>query len=303
MDRRNTPRTHYIHRLHYSTQERIVGAFLLIAIGVLVWLLFTAGSSKMSFEEYFTLYGELETSQAVNTNTEIIVSGLTAGNVEDVRINEQNKIVVTLRMLERYHSLIRTDSVAHIESLNLGVINKSVIEFSVGNPELSPILDGSKIKIASSLNIKQLITKLVPALDDLVSTIEHANQLLAAVDPAMVTESISNLNAISRDVRAITAQVKSGDGIANRVIYENALANDMLAIANNLNIASSQFDRLLTALNKELDSVPGLLQKVEPLLKEADKTIKATQRIWPLSSAIGDEKKSQMLTPQAPAND
>ncbi|MGB5398082.1 MAG: MlaD family protein [Gammaproteobacteria bacterium] len=303
MDRRNTPRTHYIHRLSYSAQERIVGAFLLIAIGILVWLLFTAGTSKISFEDYFTLYGELDTDQAVNTNTEIIVSGLTAGNVEDVSINEHNKIIVTLRMLERYHSLIRTDTVAHIEALNLGVINKSVIEFSVGNPELPLLADGSKIKIESSFDIKQLMAKLAPALDNLVSTIEHANQLLTAIDPAVVTDSINNLNAISTDVRAITAQVKSGDGIANQVIYDEALAKNMQAIATNLNLATSQFDRLLSVINKELESVPGLMKKVEPLIKEADKTIKATQRIWPLSSAIGDDKKTERLTPQAPAND
>ncbi len=303
MDRRNTPRTHYIHRLSYSAQERIVGAFLLLAIGILVWLLFTAGSSKISFEDYFTLYGELETNQAVNTNTEIIVSGLTAGNVEDVSINEHNKIIVTLRMLERYHSLIRTDTVAHIEALNFGVINKSVIEFSVGNPALPLLADGSKINIASSFDVKQLMAKLAPALDNLVSTIEQANQLLTAIDPAVVTDSINNLNAISSDVRAITAQVKSGDGIANQVIYDNALANNMKAIASNLNLATSQFDRLLSVINKELESVPGLMKKVEPLIKEADKTIKATQRIWPLSSAIGDDNKTERLTPQAPAND
>jgi ABC-type transporter Mla subunit MlaD len=303
MDRRNTPRTHYIHRLSYSAQERIVGAFLLLAIGILVWLLFTAGTSKISFEDYFTLYGELETNQAVNTNTEIIVSGLTAGNVEDVSINEHNKIIVTLRMLERYHSLIRTDTVAHIEALNFGVINKSVIEFSVGNPELPLLADGSKINIASSFDVKQLMSKLAPALDNLVSTIEQANRLLTAIDPAVVTDSINNLNAISSDVRAITAQVKSGDGIANQVIYDNALTNNMKAIASNLNLATSQFDRLLSVINKELESAPGLMKKLEPLIKEADKTIKATQRIWPLSSAIGDDKQTERLTPQAPAND
>ena len=303
MDRRNTPRTHYIHRLSYSAQERIVGAFLLIAIGILVWLLFTSESSKISFEEYFTLYGELEPNQSVNTNSEVIISGLTAGNVEDVSINQQNKIVVTLRMLERYHSLIRTDSVARIEALNLGVINKSVIEFSVGNPELPLMADGSKINIKSSFDIKKLMATLAPALDNLVSTIEQANQLLAAIDPVVVSDSINNLNAISKDVRAITAQVKSGDGVANQVIYDNALASNMRAIASNLDVATAQFDRLLSVINKELESVPGLMKKVEPLIKEADKTIKATQRIWPLSSAIGDEKKTERLTPQAPAND
>ena len=77
----------------------------------------------------------------------------------------------------------------------------------------------------------------------------------------------------------------------------------MLAVSNNLDLASSQINKLVVVLNKEIQSVPGLMNKVQPLINEADKTIKATQRIWPLSSAIGDKKKNAQLTPQAPAND
>jgi phospholipid/cholesterol/gamma-HCH transport system substrate-binding protein len=303
MDRRNTPRTHYIHRLSYSAQERMVGAFLLIAAGILIWLLFSAGASQISFDEYFTLYGELESEQAVNNNTEVIISGLNAGKVEDVRINESNRVVVKLRMLERYHSLVRSDTVAHINAFNFGVISKSVIELSAGNPALPLLDDGSTIKIQSSFDIKQLMAKVTPTLDNLANTIDHANQLLAAIDPAVVKDSINNLNAVSRQVLAITEEIKSGKGFANKLIYDDAMANNMLAVSNNLNNASAHIDELISSIHKDLESVPDLLNKVEPLLKEADKTIKATQRIWPLSSALSDEKKSEQLTPQAPAND
>jgi len=303
MERRNTSRTHYIHRLSYSTQERIVGAFLLVAAGILVWLLFSAGTAKISFEEYFTLYGELESEQAVNDNTEVIISGLSAGKVEDVRIDEKNKVVITLRMLERYHSLVRSDTVAHIDAFNLGVINKSVIELTVGDPNLPLIADGSKIKIQSSFSVKQLMAKMTPTLDNLANTIEHANQILAAVDPGKIKDSINTLNTVSRQVLAISKEIESGNGLANKLIYDEELAKNMLAISNNLNTASTQVDKLLGVLSKELQSAPGLLNKVEPLINEADKTIKATQRIWPLSSALDKEKKSEQLTPQAPAND
>jgi hypothetical protein len=45
------------------------------------------------------------------------------------------------------------------------------------------------------------------------------------------------------------------------------------------------------------------MEKIEPLMKEADETIKATKRIWPISSAVGEEKENVKLTPQVPAND
>jgi phospholipid/cholesterol/gamma-HCH transport system substrate-binding protein len=303
MDQRNTPHTHYIHRLSYSAQERMVGAFLLVAIAILVWLLLSASIARISSDKYFILYGELQSEQDVSTNTEIIISGLTAGKVEDVSVNKDNKVVVKLRLLERYHSLVRSDSIAHIDAFNFGVINKSVIELSAGNPRRPLMTDGSHIKIKSSFSIKQLMTRVTPALDDLSRTINQANRLLAAIDPVMVKDSIKNLNAISRNALALTTEIQSGNGIAHQVVYDEAMAKNMLAISNNLNIASAQVDKLVTVLNKELESVPGLMNKVRPLINEADKTIKATQNIWPLSSAIGDQKKDEQLTPQTPAND
>ena len=303
MEQRDIPHTHYIHRLSYSAQERIVGAFLLIAITILIWLLISTSAAQISFDKYFTLYGELQSEQDVNTNTDIIISGLTAGKVEDVSINKDNRVVVKLRLQERYHSLVRTDSVAHINAFNLGVINKSVIELSAGDPKLPLMADGSHIKILSSFSIKQLITKVTPALDNLANTINQANQLLAAIDPAMVKDSIKNLHAISKNALALSTEIKSGNGIANKVIYDETLAKNMLAVSNNLELASAQINRLIVVLNKEIEAVPGLMNKVQPLINEADKTIKATQRIWPLSSAIGDKKKNKQLTPQAPAND
>ena len=57
-------------------------------------------------------------------------------------------------------------------------------------------------------------------------------------------------------------------------------------------------------LNKQVADMPELVNKIGPLLNEADKTIKASQRIWPLSTAIGENNKnSDTLTSPAPAND
>jgi hypothetical protein len=45
-----------------------------------------------------------------------------------------------------------------------------------------------------------------------------------------------------------------------------------------------------------VDEIPELTDRVKPLLDEADKTIKATQQVWPLSGNIQKDSK-QTLTP------
>ncbi len=321
-ERRLKRRTHYIHKLKYSTQERIVGAFVLVAIGILAWLLFASGKSLITFEEHITIYGQLETIQPVDRHTEIVVGGLSAGTIANVEITDENKVIVTMEILKRYRSLLRTDSVALLNTFNLAMIDKSVIEISIGSPEQPLLEDGSTIEIVESINIKNLLANLTPAIDSLVrtinkvdailstvnpedvgGTIDRMNNLVAAVDPEKLKSMVNNLHDISNNVKDISNQVNAGKGLAGSVIYDEKLEHNTRQIAANMEIASASLSKLLDLLYTELEHLPAVLEKLEPLMQEADKTIKATQRIWPLSSAIEEEGEPEKLTPQAPAND
>ncbi len=51
----NRSKAHYIHRLTYSAQEKLAGTFVLIAVGLLVWLLITSQKTQNLFEDEITL--------------------------------------------------------------------------------------------------------------------------------------------------------------------------------------------------------------------------------------------------------
>jgi ABC-type transporter Mla subunit MlaD len=321
-EKRLQARTHYIHRLKYSTQEKIAGAFVLVAIGVLAWLLFSSGKSIVLFEDQITLYGHLQTLQPINKDTDIIVGGLSAGTIEDVEITDDNKIIVTMRILKRYSSLLRTDSTAVLNTFNLAIFDKSVIEITVGSPDKPKLKDGSTIQIQESINIKNLLNRVTPAVDTLIRIVDNIDNILSAVDEAKVGDTIvkanqlttavsaerisamvDNMYAVSNNLREISEHINTGKGLAGSALYDTELENNVKHIAANMDLASASLDRLLAMLNHELQNLPQIMEKIEPLMKEADETIKATKRIWPISSAIGEEKESEKLTPQVPAND
>jgi ABC-type transporter Mla subunit MlaD len=321
-EKRLQARTHYIHRLKYSTQEKIAGAFVLVAIGVLAWLLFSSGKSIVLFEEQITLYGHLQTLQPINKDTDIIVGGLSAGTIDDVKITDDNQIIVTMRILKRYSSLLRTDSTAVLNTFNLAMFDKSVIEITVGSPDKPRLQDGSTIQIQESINIKNLLNRVTPAVDTLIRTINNIDSILSAVDAQKVGDTIvkvnqlttavnadriqamiDNLYAVSSDLRDISEHINAGKGLAGSTLYDTELEANVKHIATNMDRASASLDKLLAMLNRELQDLPQIMEKIEPLMKEADETIKATKRIWPISSAVGEEKQGAKLTPQAPAND
>ncbi len=305
-DKNNKTKAHYIHRLSYTAQEQLVGTFVLIAVGLLVWLLITSQKTQNLFEEEITLYATMSSIEAVNKDTDVIISGLNIGAVTDVNIDEANHVIITMSILKKYQKLIRTDSSAELLNFKFALLGKSVIEISVGSPQLPIIEDGSTITIKESFNLVQLVSQFEPVLGTLQDSIERMNEILNAIDPDQVGSNVSNLESISSDLKAISRQIQQGKGLAGNAIFNEAMKDDFVTSAENLKditqqtkIIIEQTKILLTSLQKQVDEIPELTEKVKPLLDEANKTIKATQQIWPLSSSMPEDHKQTLTSPEA----
>jgi len=307
-DRKNNKRTraHYIHRLSYSAQERLAGTFVLIAVGLLAWLLITSQKTQNLFEDEMTLYATMSSIQAVNKDTNVIISGLEIGSVTDVNIDDNNQVVITMSILKKYQKLIRTDSTAELLNFKFAMLGKSVIEISVGSPQLPIIEDGSTLVIKESFNLVQLVAKFEPVLVTLQDSIKRINEILQAIDPQQVGSNVSNLESITADLKAITSQIQQGKGPVGSVIYSDEMKDDVLSTTENLKDLTErtksiieQTSVLLISIQQQVDQFPEITNKVAPLLDEADKTIKATQKIWPLSSSVPKDNKQTLTTPEA----
>jgi len=299
----NRTREHYIHRLSYSAQERLAGSFVLIAVVLLVWLLLTSQKAQNLFEDEITLYATMSSIQAVNQNTSVIISGLDIGTVTDVRIDDDNNVVITMSILKKYQKLIRTDSVAELLNFKFAMLGKSVIEISVGSPDLPIIEDGSTLTIKESLSLVKLLAKFEPALIMLQNSIIRINEILQVIDPQKISSNLSNLETISDDLKKITHQIQQGKGLAGSAVFDSQMQQDVISSTANLKAITEQTrtimvqtSKLLNSLQHQVDEIPELTDRVKPLLDEADKTIKATQQVWPLSGNIQKDSK-QTLTP------
>lgn len=302
----NRTRAHYIHRLNYSAQERLAGTFVLLAVGLLVWLLITSQKTQNLFEDEITLYATMSSIQAVNKDTNVIISGLDIGSVSDVNIDDENRVIISMSILKKYQKLIRTDSTAELLNFKFALIGKSVIEISVGSPQLPVIEDGSTITINESFNLVKLVAQFEPVLVALQDSIKKTNAILQAIDPDQVGTNVSNLEAISSDLKVITRQIKQGKGLAGNAVFNKDMQDDVITTTENLKILSEetkgiieQTRVLLISIQKQVNDIPELTEKIKPLLDDADKTMKATQQIWPLSSSMPKDDKQTLTSPEA----
>ncbi|NOQ89672.1 MAG: MCE family protein [Gammaproteobacteria bacterium] len=292
--------------MSYTTQERIAGTFVLIAVALLAWLLITSQKTQNLFEDKITLYGTMTSIQAINKDTSIIISGLDVGTVTEVNIDDSNNIVVTMSILKKYQKLIRTDSVAELLNFQFALLGKSVVQISVGSPLQPVIKDGSTLTIKESLNLVKLVAKFEPVLVTMQDSIKRVNEILQAIEPEQVKANVNNLEAISRDLKAISHQLRQGKGAVGSAVFNKNMQDDVLTTTQNLKVLSEQTKGiirqtsiLLSSIQQQVNELPELTEKIKPLLDEADKTIKATQQIWPLSSSMPKDNKQTLTSPEA----
>lgn len=302
-ERRNRARTHYIHKISYSAQERIVGLFVIIAVGLLLWLMLSSGKTSALFEDSITIYGQLDSAQGISKDTEIKISGLDAGVIDSIDIEENNKVIVTMRIQTKFSDLLHSDSIARLTDPGIAVLGGSVINISKGSKNKPALEDKSTIIIEQAGSITKVLDEVIPTFKALQSSIENINSILNTINPESIGYTFENLHEITRDIRKATQQLQSGEGLASSLLYDRNLEANTEAIINNLVDISSTMSEIVDTLNKETANIPELVDKIGPLLNQANKTIEATQRIWPLSSAIGEETKTDVLTSPAPAND
>ena len=59
----------------------------------------------------------------------------------------------------------------------------------------------------------------------------------------------------------------------------------------------------MATLKEDTGKVPEVIEDVQGVIDETRKTIEATQRIWPISSAIGKPASKPLIVDPMPAND
>ncbi|HVC37538.1 MAG TPA: MlaD family protein [Gammaproteobacteria bacterium] len=326
---------HYIHRLSYTARERLVGAFVIFAIAlVFIALAFNQQTARF-FASKFTLHADLHNAMGISTDTPVTASGLFVGTVSAITITPDNRIALTMKILEKYHKLIREDSRAEVSKLSL--LGNSAIDISAGSPNQPLIPDGATIPLQEPLSLDQIMAQVAPVLQDVKTTLMRIDAMSQQIDPRAVGQVVNNLAVVSGNLKAISTQLASGQGTAGKLIYDKTTGENTAAamqalaatlkqtqaslksvqpLLSNANAASAdlpaliaQSRKLVTQLNTTMGSVnyqlqalPDMVVRTRQILDNTDQTLQAIQNTWPISSSV-PKPSSTVITPVHPPND
>jgi phospholipid/cholesterol/gamma-HCH transport system substrate-binding protein len=225
-----------------------VGVFVLGALLLFAIALFMIGDRQMAFADKFTLYTEFKKITGLQPGSIVRVSGAKAGAIRSIAppTTPSGKFRIEMEITEDLHPLVRSDSLASIETE--GLVGGNYLGVGAGSdtapaaPPRSTIPSKEPFEIADLMQqMGDTIAKVNDTIDQLKGDVQHAvvsvgetvdnaNELLTSVSDD-VKRMTSAGARISDDAARISEGLRSGRGTVGKLLNDDELYRRATAIA------------------------------------------------------------------------
>ena len=273
--------------MEFSKIEKVVGTFIIGVTMLLMTTLVILGRGKDWFESYITYYTTFNESYNIQENAAVKLFKTDVGKVSSISL-VKNRVRVKLRILERYASRIRQDTIAVVESPTL--IGSEYISIIPGSQESPPIDENGEIPsrekrslndIMAEFEVEKTAKMVVKAIQDFTKV----TQKLSNPQGPLWT-SLDNIDKVSKNIAQITNDLKAGKGPMGVLLK----SEDLLAqIIHNINRMGEILDDLKLA-SEQTPSTMALVQ--ENLTTFRDAGLSAQERIDQVKVILQDIHKA-----------
>ena len=271
-----------------SSRNYVVGLFVLVGILLFAVGLFMIGDRRKLFSKDFEVVAEFKELGGLQDGANVKVGGMDAGEVVDIEVppQPQGKFRVRMRVLEKLHPVVRTDSVATIQTE--GVLGNKFLKIDQGTPAGLVAPFGSTIPSREPFDFADLMQQIRDTVDQvkgkmdgvfasISSTSENANELILSVR-GDVENIIATSKKVSDDVQVITAGVRAGRGTVGRLFNDEKVADsasrafrDFEKAAGNTRDISQQFTHILSEFQerKIIEEMEQTVKNIRQLTGQA----------------------------------
>lgn len=272
--------------MDFSRMEKVVGAFVIGVILLLMATLVIIGRGKDWFEPYITYTTSFNESYNLQENASVKLFRTDIGKVTDI-ILEKTRVRVKLAILEKYASRIREDAVAIVESPTL--IGSEYISIIPGSPDAPLIASGGEIASREKRSLTDIMTEFqvektakmtVTAMQEISRVTAHLS------DPqGPLWTTLNNMEKISADIRHITANLEAGKGPMGIWLKSEDLSTQMAAnirkigtILEKIDTASTGAPRAMALVEEDLAIFKETGQSIRISMQQARQILSEVQK-------------------------
>jgi ABC-type transporter Mla subunit MlaD len=193
-----------------ATPARVAGVGVFVVGGLLLFAvrLFMVGDRQMAFAKKVTLYTEFKKITGLQPGAVVRVSAAKAGSITQILPPDapSGKFLVEVEIIEDLHQLVRTDSLATIETE--GLVGGNYLGITTGSDAAPIVAPNTAIAGKEPLDIAELVqrmgdtvTKVNDTVDDMRDDVQRA--VVAIADTAESANSL--ISGVTGEVTKIAA--------------------------------------------------------------------------------------------------
>ena len=270
----------------------VLGGILLFAVG-----LFMIGDRQMAFAKKFTVYTEFKKITGLQPGAVVRVRGAKAGAIAQILPpnTPSEKFRVKVEITEDLHQLVRTDSLATIETE--GLVGGSYLGIGMGTDAAPPVPSDGTIAGKEPFDVADLmqqmgdtVKKVNDTFDEIKAevegtvvavgdTVDNANKLIVDVTPDVKRMAAAGA-LLSSEVAQISAQIRSGQGTIGKLVNDDQLYKRVTAIAEQADGIAVDTRQLVANAKKTLEGfqakdgpVQGMTASVKQTMDDARSAI------------------------------
>jgi phospholipid/cholesterol/gamma-HCH transport system substrate-binding protein len=281
--------------------DQIVGAFIILALGILIFVIFMLGSSQRWFARDYMYKAYFNSAMGISPNMPVQYKGFTIGHVKSFKLSDDDRVEVSFSIFDIYNDRVREGSLVEVLVSPIGLGNQFMfypgmgtelvpeweIIPTVNTPEARRLLESGLAVIPegedSINNIMSSVNNIVSDINSIVSDVSNAmnraNTILAEVQGAIEgsdrTSLGRTLGGVETAVSGLSdmAQTLPSDitGILNQLMADlNPIMGNLQDLTAKLSDPSGSVMAILDSegpmygdLVTSLDSISGILRNLE----------------------------------------
>ncbi|MCL2762040.1 MAG: MlaD family protein [Treponema sp.] len=214
--------------------DQVVGTFIILALGALVFVIFMLGSNQRWFSRDYNFITYFGSATGLSQNMPVSYKGFTIGRVKSIRLAEDDSVEVNFTIFDTYIDRVRRGSVVEVMVSPIGALGGSQFLFypGLGSERLS---EGDVIPSASSTEGKWLVSA------GLATQTDGGDDSIAHIMNGVGT-LISTLNVLMADLKDAfqgTDRTTLGrtfgeleGAMAGLQVMANTLPGDLMSLLN-----------------------------------------------------------------------
>lgn len=271
-------------KVKFNKFERVAGLFVLFAIFGGIFVMVGVAIQQGWFEAKVTFTANFKNADGIRPGTIVQMAGLRAGQVTSVDLQSSDDVRVVFEISEKYHSMIRKNSV--VRTIRPFIISEKVLDISIGDMKHPMVEKGGTIASETTADIMDLVSGrlLAPHMETVSKMFDSIHMIAEAIlNPERSQDFIrifdelaplaKNMNDLSREVTVLLR----GPGKKKK---------GLIQVVQNLHVTTNELNRMLPEINKV---VPHVAKFTPALVEEGPKVASDLAKIAANLAVLTDE--------------